>query len=76
MNEESKSKEDNFFRLDRGSFSVTTLQDEENDTKYWLSRTPEERIQAVEFFRQQMYAYDPATERLQRVFETAEFKTS
>ena len=62
------------FQFDRSSFSVISLQENDNETDYWLSKTPEERILAIEFLRQLMYGYDPATERLQRVFETAEFK--
>ncbi len=68
-------KED-FLKVDRDSFSVISLYGNERDTEYWLSKTSGERIRAVEFLRQLMYCYDPATERLQRVFETAEFKTS
>ena len=65
-----------YLQFDRNSFSVSSLQESNGETEYWLSKTPEERIIAVEFLRQLMYDYDPATERLQRVFETAEFKTS
>ena len=63
-------------RIDRKVFSVVLMSEIENDLTYWLSKTPEERIEAVEFLRQLIFGYDPATERLQRVFETAEFKTS
>jgi hypothetical protein len=65
-----------FFQFDKSSFSVASLEENNGETEYWLSRTPEERILAVEFLRQLLYGYDPTTERLQRVFETAEFKTS
>jgi hypothetical protein len=65
-----------FLKLDKKSFSVVSLQESDNDIEYWLSRTPEERIIAVEFLRQLIFNYDPSTERLQRVFETAEFKTN
>lgn len=65
-----------FLKLDKKSFSIVSLRESDNDTEYWLSRTPEERIIAVEFLRQLIFNYDPSTERLQRVFETAEFKTN
>lgn len=68
--------EKDFFKFDRNSFSVISLHENDSEVKYWLSKTPEERILAIEFLRQLMYGYDPATERLQRVFETAEFKTN
>lgn len=65
-----------YFQFDRNAFSVNTLTEDGNDKEYWLSKTPEQRLLAVEFLRQSIYGYDPVTERLQRVFETAEFKTS
>jgi hypothetical protein len=68
--------EKDLIKIDRNSFSVTSLDKMERDTEYWLSKTPVERIQAIEFLRQQMYGYNPVTERLQRFFETAEFKTN
>ena len=63
-------------QFDRTAFSVTTLQEQDRDNKYWKSKKPEERILVVEFLRQLLYGYDPTTERLQRVFEFAEFKTN
>jgi hypothetical protein len=36
------------------------------DLEYWLSRTPEERVEAVEILRRQFYGV-AATARLQRV---------
>jgi len=35
-----------------------------DDLNYWLSRTPEERVSAVEIFRRQYYG---SSERIQRV---------
>jgi hypothetical protein len=67
---------EDLFKLDRNSFSIISLTENENEVEYWLSKTAEERILAIEFLRQLIFGYDPSTERLQRVFETAEFKTS
>jgi len=64
------------FQFNRDSFSVTSLDEKDSDSNFWLSKTPEERILAVEFLRQLIFGYDPTTERLQRFFETAEFKTN
>ncbi|MCD6123220.1 MAG: hypothetical protein J7K04_15390 [Spirochaetales bacterium] len=36
-----------------------------DDLSYWLSRSPEERIETVEFLRKQYYGKYP--ERLQRI---------
>lgn len=41
---------------------------------YWHSRTPQERVWALELMRQEAYGYDPTTVRLQRVFEIAQRK--
>lgn len=35
--------------------------------RYWHSRTPQERLRALEVMRQKEYGYDPATTRIQRV---------
>lgn len=38
------------------------------DLEYWLSKTPEERVAAIEFLRQQFYeTKDGSAPRLQRV---------
>jgi hypothetical protein len=59
--------------LDRTAFSVTSLQGQEAEEKqYWCEKTPHERWQAVEAMRQIVYGYNPASTRLQRVFEVAE----
>jgi hypothetical protein len=42
--------------------------------RYWHSRTPEERLRALELMRQRAYGYDPATARLQRVLEIGQLK--
>ena len=60
-------------KVDRSAFSVTTLDDKTaEDDRYWHSKTPEERLVALEQLRQIVYGYDPATERLQRIFEVVE----
>lgn len=57
------------FKLDRSAVSVVPLSHPDDDLEYWLSKTPKERLEALEFVRQVFYGYDPATTRLQRVFE-------
>ncbi len=59
-------------RMDKTSFSVSSLDEESDEKQYWLSKKPVERMYAVELMRQILYGYNPLTERLQRVFETAE----
>lgn len=62
-----------FPRIDRTAFSVVSLDEADGDeVEYWLSRTPYERLDALETLRQIVYGYDPITARLQRIFEIAE----
>lgn len=64
------------YKMDRTAFAVAALDDESDEKEYWLSKTPYERLLAVEFMRQIAYGYDPSSERLQRVFEIVEFPAS
>jgi hypothetical protein len=69
-----------FPKVDRTAFTVvsvpsTTLRtgfDQSDDKSYWLSKTPYERLQAVELMRQIIYGYDPSATRLQRVLEVTQ----
>ncbi|MCF6285568.1 MAG: DUF3450 domain-containing protein [Candidatus Hydrogenedentes bacterium] len=61
-------------KLDKTAFSVCDLADQDDDLAYWLSRSPQERLAAIEFLRQMMYDYDPATERMERVLEIDDLK--
>jgi hypothetical protein len=60
--------------VDRRAFSVVSLAEgEEADLRYWRSRTPDERLAALELSRQIAYGYDPTTRGLSRFFEVVEF---
>jgi hypothetical protein len=63
-------------KLDKTAFKVFSSFQEADaaDRAYWHSRTPEERLLALELMRQSAYGYDAATARLQRVFEVTELK--
>jgi len=61
-------------RLDHSAFEVASLDDEDSDKAYWQAKSPQERMEALELLRQIIYGYDPATTRLQRVFEVAELE--
>jgi len=52
--------------LDRAHFSVGELNDSD-EKAYWLSKSPAERLEALELMRQMVYGYDPVRTRLQRV---------
>lgn len=58
--------------LNKKIMSVTSLNDIEEEKKYWFSKSPLERIEAIEINRRMIYGQDRVTSRLQRVFETAE----
>jgi hypothetical protein len=72
MDEPTKTK------LDRTHFSVAKLSDSD-EKAYWLSKSPAERLEAIELMRRMVYGYDPARTRLQRVLSIvslADLKTS
>lgn len=54
--------------LDKTAFSVASLEDADDELEYWLTRTPLERLEAVELIRQALYGYSHPAPRLQRVF--------
>jgi hypothetical protein len=60
------------FRLDKSVISVVPLSQADDELEYWLSKTPEERWQAVEFIRRTLYGYSDPPPRLQRVLEVVE----
>ncbi len=61
-------------RMDKSKISVGRLGDELVERKYWHSKTPYERLIAVEIMRQIAYGYDPSTTRLERVFKVTKLK--
>jgi hypothetical protein len=58
-----------FPRVDRSEYRVDSLFDESDEKAYWRTKSPVERLRALELLRQIHYGYDPATARLQRIFE-------
>ena len=66
------------YKVDRKMLSVLSSFEEadEVDKAYWHSKTPQERMAALELMRQINYGYDPTTERVQRVLEVVEFTPS
>ena len=68
--------EDFPYTIDKTAFSVASLTDPSDEKEFWLSKTPAERLQALEFLRQIVYGYDPSSARLQRVLEIADLSRS
>jgi len=65
-------KDSNFPKIDRSYFKISGLTDKSDETAFWQSKTPRERLEAIEIIRQIIYGYNPSTTRLQRVFEIAQ----
>ena len=55
-------------RVDRTVLTVTDL-DRNDEDQYWQSRTPLERLQAIEVQRQAVYGYGNHPPRFQRLLE-------
>ena len=58
--------------LNKEVVNVTSLDDIEEEKNYWISKSPLERIEAIELNRRMIYGQDRVTSRLQRFFETSE----
>jgi hypothetical protein len=58
-------------KVDRAAIKVTLLK-ESDEKEFWQSRSPAERLTALELLRQIAYGYRPNSVRLQRVLEIAE----
>lgn len=62
------------YRINKAAFSVTPLSGnlDRDEKEYWLSKTPCERLRALELMRRIVYGYDPSSTRLERVLAIAE----
>jgi hypothetical protein len=60
-------------RFDRSAVVAAGLHDESDEREYWHSKSPSERLAALELMRQVIYGYDPSTTGLQRVFSVVDF---
>ena len=59
--------------IDRTRFEVRTFDEAEaDDVEYWMSKTPTERVEGIEYLRRWLYGDDQVDARLQRVLETAQ----
>jgi hypothetical protein len=60
-------------KLDKSQFGFSTPAEAESaDVEYWLSKTPAERIEGIEYLRRWLYGDAQVDARLQRVFEFAQ----
>jgi hypothetical protein len=61
-------------RVDRTKISISDSFDNTEEKEFRFSRTPEERLLAMEMMRKVAYGYDENSARLQRTLEIAERK--
>jgi hypothetical protein len=60
-------------RVDRKVLTFSTLEaSDREDTLYWLTKPPLERLMALEALRQQLYGNGATPPRLQRLLEIVE----
>jgi len=60
-------------KVDRSAFSIGSLHDGGDEKEYWKSKTPQERMQAIEIMRKIIYG-NASAKRLSRFFEITEIK--
>ena len=60
---------DNVPRLDKTILTVTSLDDVEEEKRFWAAKKPSERLEAMELNRRLIYGNDCITSRLQRFLE-------
>jgi hypothetical protein len=59
-------------KVDKTALVISSLDDPTDETVYWSTKTPTERLAAIEVMRQIIYGYDPTTTRLKRVLTITE----
>jgi hypothetical protein len=62
----------NHLKVDKTTIVISSLDDPTDETIYWSTKTPAERLAALEVMRQIIYGYNPTTTRLQRVLTITE----
>ena len=58
-------------RINKKVIKITSLDNTEEEKQFWLSKTPLERLEAVEINRRMIYGETRTTSRLQKVIEIA-----
>ena len=60
------------YPMDHGVLSIGSFDDEPDDLGYWLAQSPEDRLAAIEYLRQQLFTYGEARQKFRRLLEIAE----
>ncbi|MBN2449616.1 MAG: hypothetical protein JXR77_04465 [Lentisphaeria bacterium] len=53
-----------FPRVERSVVLAQSVSEDSDERAFWLAKTPEERLEALELLREVAYDYDPTTARL------------
>ncbi len=61
-----------YLHVDKKTIVISSLDDPTDEIVYWSTKSPIERLAAIELMRQIIYGYDPASTRLQRVLTITE----
>jgi hypothetical protein len=60
-------------RIDRSSLHASSFDEADaDDIDFWMSKTPTERVEGIEYLRRWLYGDDQVDARLQRVLTFAE----
>ena len=62
----------NHLKVDKTKMVISSLDEPADEIVYWSTKTPIERMAAIELMRQIIYGYDPTSTRLQRVLTIAQ----
>jgi hypothetical protein len=54
-------------KLDKSQIVISSLEEPSDEIAFWSSKSPAERLAAMEIMRQIVYGYNPNSSRLQRV---------
>jgi hypothetical protein len=63
-------------QVDRSQVSIGWLSDPPDDLRFWLSKSPFERLEAIEISRLAVYGYDSTSSRLRRLLEVTQLSRS
>lgn len=61
-------------KIDKSSFSIAGFHESNDEILYWRSKSPQERVQAIEVMRKILYGEDATSARLQRILEITELR--
>jgi hypothetical protein len=58
---------DDPFSIDRSHFRIRSIDDDDSELEYWLTQTPERRLQALEFLRENYHGHEYRSQGLERI---------